>query len=820
MEFLRWPYASEWQLFEGHPEIRTPGRYVVVPDDTPFYPGFHNTWARQYVTDFLSPQPALGECADTQHVKQSFAMPGVLPAAIHLGSMDCIAQGERYPLPLIDRDFDKGWDSRCYVPTPSPPPDPPQLDVRLCRDQEFFAQLMEELYKPGGGSCSALILARFPTATVSVVPNQPGTVTPGTALASIGTETLVVTSGTTTPQQWALQALNFTNGPIEYGGYSTLKVWQDAAEDIVSRILNFPHNTTGRILFVGHSLGGAVSCLLALRYHLGQPTREIHLFTLGCPKPGDGRLQALLRNVVGVHLINFDDPIPWVPPSGEELSRYAYLLPHDVYRRWLAYRRPPFQVVLREDGSRDTDMQAGDYFGQIARAIEQNLLNRPVGLFFEHNIDIYRRRIVCPSDPAPGPEPHDALIRWFRSEELWMYDAYEELPFWQDVSYVTAGSIEDESQQAPLVRYDAALDFYGARLFGFSPVSDSRILRFEEATLSGDFAVYCTMRFGGTVASRGVVFTAADLEETILAVHRFDTTDPFFTNVESCGVKIFSDRFFNPLELHTYWAIREGDQITVGIDDETLGTETAEDGALIVDRLVPLHAAFELDYEDVFEVLLYDGLAGWDHDENIEYLLAKYPPFEGTGPTVLLADTFTDANGTLLSAHTMDVGSGWSALAPLSMPTVQSNKASAAVGAPGVFMALSDAGQADGTLGVDIHYADVDVPVGLGLRVADLSNAWLVTYSGTAGEWTLAEISGGVPTTRATASDTLVEGLTYHIDVILDGEQITLFVLGSQRLTYAGSSGLTGNTNHGIFFHRANLAAVHAFDNFTMTTAT
>lgn len=42
-----------------------------------------------------------------------------------------------------------------------------------------------------------------------------------------------------------------------------------------------------------------------------------------------------------------------------------------------------------------------------------------------------------------------------------------------------------------------------------------------------------------------------------------------------------------------------------------------------------------------------------------DLLLLGAGPAGAVGSSYLLRDTFTDANGTALTAHTMDVGSGW-----------------------------------------------------------------------------------------------------------------------------------------------------------------
>src|SRR3989442_10527835 len=71
------------------------------------------------------------------------------------------------------------------------------------------------------------------------------------------------------------------------------------------------------------------------------------------------------------------------------------------------------------------------------------------------------------------------------------------------------------------------------------------------------------------------------------------------------------------------------------------------------------------------------------------------------GGAVLLRDTFTDADGTGLAAHTMDAGGGWSVLA--GTVETQSNKADHNNNAANTSTyAAADAGRADVTVSADV----------------------------------------------------------------------------------------------------------------------
>lgn len=100
----------------------------------------------------------------------------------------------------------------------------------------------------------------------------------------------------------------------------------------------------------------------------------------------------------------------------------------------------------------------------------------------------------------------------------------------------------------------------------------------------------------------------------------------------------------------------------------------------------------------------------------------------GGGPTVYLYDTFTDANGTTLPAHTMNVGGGWTAqpaniggsTAPF---TIQSNNSQA----PGGLHTLTtaDATVSDGILTFDILYRTGSCFGGVVVRFANSNSYWV-----------------------------------------------------------------------------------------------
>ncbi len=99
----------------------TRGVYYFSGPDAPHYPGLHNLGSRNWTSDERDPPPPLGETDVVRrpYFKGNLEVPR--PPAVLIGSADCIRDGDRLPLPVIDRTLPSGIDSRCYSLAPAPP---------------------------------------------------------------------------------------------------------------------------------------------------------------------------------------------------------------------------------------------------------------------------------------------------------------------------------------------------------------------------------------------------------------------------------------------------------------------------------------------------------------------------------------------------------------------------------------------------------------------------------------------------------------------------------------------------------------------------
>jgi hypothetical protein len=127
VDWIRSCYSSQWQLLRGGPPTR--GYYYYCPPGTPHYPGLHLIGSRNWTRgDPARGTPLIGEWDGPQRYSRG-SLPVPPPPAVVLGSADCIALGDTYPLPMVDRTLPYGIDSRCYSSGSAPVDHVPPLDM-------------------------------------------------------------------------------------------------------------------------------------------------------------------------------------------------------------------------------------------------------------------------------------------------------------------------------------------------------------------------------------------------------------------------------------------------------------------------------------------------------------------------------------------------------------------------------------------------------------------------------------------------------------------------------------------------------------------
>jgi hypothetical protein len=120
VEWLRSCYSSAWRLFAGS-DATTRGYYYFADEGTPHFPHLHLYGSRDWTTDDRRDADYRGEVPYDFTANPRAWRDGRLlvpqPQPVRLGDDECF-EGERLPLPIVERELIYGIDSRCYTGVP------------------------------------------------------------------------------------------------------------------------------------------------------------------------------------------------------------------------------------------------------------------------------------------------------------------------------------------------------------------------------------------------------------------------------------------------------------------------------------------------------------------------------------------------------------------------------------------------------------------------------------------------------------------------------------------------------------------------------
>jgi hypothetical protein len=162
---------------------------------------------------------------------------------------------------------------------------------------------------------------------------------------------------------------------------------------------------------------------------------------------------------------------------------------------------------------------------------------------------------------------------------------------------------------------------------------------------------------------------------------------------------------------------------------------------------------------------------------------------------VLVYDTFTDANGTSLDAHTPDIcpaGSAWREDAD--NWDIQSNRANHVTINSGGYATI-DSGKADVTASVTLYPYSGGMP-GLVLRFTDTTHTWVVQAGRGSQDYRIYEVNGS-STLRAFAAVTVGAG-PHALAVVASGTTIAATFDAANPISYASATLNQTVTRHGI----------------------
>ena len=176
---------------------------------------------------------------------------------------------------------------------------------------------------------------------------------------------------------------------------------------------------------------------------------------------------------------------------------------------------------------------------------------------------------------------------------------------------------------------------------------------------------------------------------------------------------------------------------------------------------------------------------------HVPAMSVPYPhPMFGESTTTYVKDTFTDTDGTLLTAHTPDIdvlGSGWVDAAQGFMRVDGVNKCESQFNGG---LAQIDPNVSDYTYTVDYETTTTTGATGeVHFRFTDASNTWVVRLYDLSGSqlMSLIEITAGAPTTRDSGVPVIAINTQYEIKIVTSGNSITVTFDGGTGLSYSSS---------------------------------
>ncbi len=183
-------------------------------------------------------------------------------------------------------------------------------------------------------------------------------------------------------------------------------------------------------------------------------------------------------------------------------------------------------------------------------------------------------------------------------------------------------------------------------------------------------------------------------------------------------------------------------------------------------------------------------------------------------PTNYVADTFTDTNGTALTAHTADSGGSWSGSFGSSLEIQSNNVQLADYTTDTDSMGYTDTGEADVFITarslfrhsnpLNTHYNSILY------RYVDDNNYWIYSVynaSSTKGV-NIQEKTGGTVTTRASTTHTLADNVEIIESVRASGNTHEAWLNGGSKLSYTSAIHNTA-TKHGVYIFQNDAKTPH-----------
>jgi pimeloyl-ACP methyl ester carboxylesterase len=403
VDWLRSCYSSRWYLFKDAPLLSTAGRYYFSPPRAPFFPARHNLGSRNWNDKNWECVQALGEDLVAARDWNPGDPPAVNVSTSPIGSNECLADGEAIADAVQSDDLVDGFVPACILPTS---PNSLTFDeasaYNSCSIQLAHSKVIDWMY--GANAVSIVgFLNDFLGAAFTVQWHNSTLALPSVTTAISAGCTLVWVDGTVNFQQFAFQAAYSFLHPTNFGILRTSDFWYDASNWILAKLVAAGYDPTKPVFLCGHSYGAVAALILAARFKVGIPDREVKFLTFGCPHIGDNSFVLILRACAGLNLRNDTDIVTAIPPDLDWLwPVYAFLLVPDLLV-WPSWKKAPFGSMMDAAGALTPDAEPILDYPTLLAFAQDAIAALPYPSVEGHRITTYYSRILARCGAAEWP---------------------------------------------------------------------------------------------------------------------------------------------------------------------------------------------------------------------------------------------------------------------------------------------------------------------------------------------------------------------------------------------------------------------------------
>jgi len=377
--------------------LLTQGRYAFAAPGARHLPFFHPFGSKNWTKGEYTGNETIGEKIDAKQIYFGGGLPENPPPQNVVGRGDNFAVGFRYPLDVLPAEqVIGGFPRKCWGRfQPIPVLTSGGLNVNDRAVQAALAGVILEMYTnvPAAADILQTILDR--PATFTTHPSN-GDIYPGIIIARTNAYNVVLIGGALEEQQKALAALYAVTPMRNFGYYSCNLYFQVVANFVLTQMLSAGLDPTLPTLIGGHSMGGIVAQIVAIRMKQANVSTDVRGITYGAPRGGDSRLRTLTAGMPWVSIVNEGDPIPNLPPVFSEWYPFSTELAAEFQITWRSWVDSPNRVCLDVNGVSVAPSRMELTVPFLLQAVAAVGEGPPFPVAVAHGIAEYVRRLNLP----------------------------------------------------------------------------------------------------------------------------------------------------------------------------------------------------------------------------------------------------------------------------------------------------------------------------------------------------------------------------------------------------------------------------------------